>query len=180
MEIAVIDKDLKGCIKQLKKKEIGFFDIPEEYRLHPEVVKVERKLGIRKIAVGEDITVNRGYDVIRNIFFVLEEVFKDINDESSSRKTETVFKEFDDYYNFLNGDIYNCACYYQYKFTQEEIMIYSIDLTKINYSALLDKTIEDYSIEPNKDEIEAYETGKSGKSYIKKWVNKFKTCNSFE
>ncbi len=180
MEIAVIDKDLKECIKQLKKKEIGFFDIPEEYRLHQEVVKVERKLGIRKIAVGEDITVNRGYDVIRNIFFVLEEVFKDINDESSSRKTETVFKEFDDYYNFLNGDIYNCACYYQYKFTQEEIMRYSIDLTKINYSALLDKTIEDYSIEPNKDEIEAYETGKRGKSYIKKWVNKFKTCNLFE
>jgi len=180
MDISVIDKDLKGFIKQLKKKEIGFFDIPEDYRLHQEVVKVERKLGIRKIAIGEDITVNRGYDVIRNIFFVLEEVLKDINDESYSRKTETVFKEFDNYYNFLNGDIYNCACYYQYRFNQEEIMRYSIDLTKINYSALLDKTIEDYSIEPNKDEIEAYETGERRKSYIKKWVNKFKTCNSFE
>ncbi|MBD7912086.1 zinc-ribbon domain-containing protein [Clostridium cibarium] len=180
MEIAAIDKDLKVFINQLKKKEIGFFDIPEEYRLHPEVVKVERKLGIRKIAVGEDITVNRGYDVIRNIFFVLEEVFKDIKDESSSRETETVFKEFDDYYNFLNGDIYDCACYYQYKFTQEEIMRYSIDLTKINYSALLDETIEDYSIEPNKNEIEAYKTGERRKSYIKQWVNKFKTCNSFK
>lgn len=180
MEIAVIDKDLKEFIKQLKKKEIGFFDIPEEYRLHQEVVKVERKLGIRKIAIGEDITVNRGYDVIRNIFFVLEEVFKDINDESSSSETETVFKKFDDYYNFLNGDIYNCACYYQYKFTQEEILRHSIDLTKVNYSALLDKTIEDYSIEPNKDEIEAYETGERGKAYIKEWVNKFKNCNSFK
>ena len=180
MGIAIIKKDLKEYIKQLKKKEIGFFDVPEEYRLHPDIIKVERKLSIRTIAVCEDITVNRGYDVIRNIFFVLEEVVKDINDESSNRRIETIFEGFDNYYNFLNGDIYDSACYYQYIFSQEEIIRYSIDLTKINYSALLDETIEDYSIEPSEDEIEEYKASERGKSYIKKWVNKFKACNSFE
>ena len=54
-------------IAQLKKKEIGVFDIPEELEEDRNIIVIERKLGNRLIG-------KRGYDVINDRFFVEETI----------------------------------------------------------------------------------------------------------
>lgn len=57
-----LEKSLKDYIKDLKNKNItDFYNIPEELRNDMEIVKTERKLGIRK-------SDKRGYDVIQGNF----------------------------------------------------------------------------------------------------------------
>ena len=71
----------------------------------------------REIKIG-----NRGYDVIRNCFFV-EEVSEG---RSPSYKKFPIFAE---YFDYLNGDIYSSANYYKYNFSLEELNQFDIDLT---------------------------------------------------
>ena len=57
------EKHLMSLMSQIKKKNSDFFDVPDEYRNYPDIVKLQRELGIR-------ISGKRGYDIIRDIFFV--------------------------------------------------------------------------------------------------------------
>lgn len=168
------EKDIKQFVKQLKKREIYFFDVPEEYRLHPSVVKVERELGIRKSA-------QRGYDVIRNSFFV-EEIVLTINywDEEVEKQISNRFSDFASYYEFLAGDIYDNACYFQYNFSPKEIKSYNIDLNRINRTSLIDMTIKDFSVELTDAELQQYKTIERQKVFRKKWIAKFNACNTYE
>ena len=68
--VETISKEVKKIIRQLKKSEISCFSIPEEYRNDKNIIDIERKLGMRKVG-------RRGYDVIRNTFFVEEELTND-------------------------------------------------------------------------------------------------------
>lgn len=125
---------ISGYVNKLSNKEIGHFDIPEEHRLNRNIVNMERKLGIRTSG-------KRGYDVIRQRFFVKENVLtKNYDDELVEKDIETTFEDFHSYFEFLNGDIYENACYYQYSFTKEEISLYRIDLSRINISGFIDYT----------------------------------------
>lgn len=169
-QIIVSDKDIERYVRQLKKKEIYFFDVPEVYRLHPEIVRVERNLGIRK-------SDRRGYDVIRDSFFVEEVVLNKFIEE---KKIINWFADFTSYYNFLNGDIYENSCYFQYAFSREEIKLYSLDINKINVRAFTHLTIKDFTIEFSKDEQKKYKTVERDKIHLKKWIIKFNACNSFD
>jgi len=71
------EKHLMSLMSQIKKKNSDFFDVPDEYRNYPDIVKLQRELGIR-------ISGKRGYDIIRDIFFVEENVRS--NDNSSGMK----------------------------------------------------------------------------------------------
>lgn len=123
------EKHLMSLMSQIKKKNSDFFDVPDEYRNYPDIVKLQRELGIR-------ISGKRGYDIIRDIFFVEENVRS--NDNSSGMKLYiSCFPNFVSYYNFLNGDIYENSCYYQYDFSEEEIKKYNIDLKRINSTAFI-------------------------------------------
>ena len=57
--------EIKKIIRQLKKKEIRVFDVPEEYENDIQIVTFERKAGLR-------ITDKKGFDIISNTFFVEE------------------------------------------------------------------------------------------------------------
>lgn len=46
-------RSISAYLEQLRKKELGFFDIPEEYRSNSNIVSIERKLGIRAIPHNE-------------------------------------------------------------------------------------------------------------------------------
>lgn len=138
---------IKLYIKKLKNNEIGYDDIPSELHLHPEIVKTERNLGIRK-------TYKRGYDIILKKFYVEEIIL--VNNEIRERKIETSFKNFSLYYNFLEGDIYENACYYNYSFSQEEIERYQIDLSQIMFIPYSKVNIDNYTLEPSVEEVEKF------------------------
>ena len=60
-------------------------DVPEEFALDSNVVKAERKLGLRKSG-------HRGFDVIAQIFFVEEDWFhKDLSGNLVSRLHKMTF-----------------------------------------------------------------------------------------
>ena len=52
---------INKIIRQLKKKEITVFDVPEEYENDIQLVTFERKEGLR-------ITGKRGFDIISNSY----------------------------------------------------------------------------------------------------------------
>lgn len=92
--------EIKKIIRQLKKKEIRIFDVSEEYENEIQIVTFERKAGLR-------ITRKKGFDIISNTFFV-EESLIHIDADSEQRKKDVFlsFDDFDSYFDFLNGDIY--------------------------------------------------------------------------
>lgn len=157
-------------VKQLRKKEIGFFDIPEEHRQNPDIVKTERELGLRT-------SLQRGFDVVRNNFFV-KETIATVNGAGKTVEKEisTTFSDFESYYNFLNGNIYENACYYQYSFTEEEIAAYNIDLSRINVSRFIDYTAASICAESN---LKQYEAGEKEKSARKKWIARLNQCKTY-
>lgn len=168
------NKEIKSFIKQLKNKEKYFFDIPEEYRLHPAIVIAERKLGIRE-------STKRGYDIIKNSFFVEELVLnKAWNDEIEEKNIITYFADFFAYYEFLQGDIYENACYYKYVFSQDIINKYSIDISKINFRSFVDRNIDDFTLEFSDAEMRRYSEAERDKIALKKWVIKFNNCQTYD
>ena len=173
-QLTITEKDIKKYLRQLKTNKIGYFDVPEEYRLHPDIVKGERKLGIRQ-------SDKRGYDVIRNSFFVEEIVFiMNPYGEMKERHVSNYFIDFVSYYEFLDGDIYEKSCYYQYNFSQTEINTYDIDMSQINNIALIDFTIKDFSFELSNEELQQYMKKEKDKTLRKKWINKLNACNTYE
>ncbi len=165
---------ISGYVNKLSNKKIGHFDIPEEYRLNRNIVNIERKLGIRTSG-------KRGYDVIRQRFFVNEIFFtKNYHDELVEKDIETTFEDFHSYFEFLDGDIYENACYFQYSFTKEEISLYRIDLSRINISGFIDYTIASITTESTKNDLLKYEETENEKIIRKKWIAKFNKCKTYE
>ena len=98
--IATKKPEIKKIIKKLKAGDLTVNSVPEELSRNIDILRVERKLGLRKSG-------HRGFDVIRQEFFVEEEWFYfEEPDEPYSRKHKEVFPFFKEYYQFLDGDIY--------------------------------------------------------------------------
>ena len=170
----VIQKDIKNYIKQLQKKELYFFGVPEELRLNSSIVAIERELGIRK-------TIKKGFNIINNTFFVEEIVLhKEWNDEIVEKTITTLFSCFETYFEFLQGDIYENACYYKYNFTQEEIDKYSIDILKINFRSFIQYDIDNFTLAFSENEILQYNEAEKRKINLKKWLVKFNNCQTYE
>lgn len=163
-------KDIQDFVNQLKKEKIGFFDVPEEIRNEKTIVDIERKLGLRK-------SDRRGYDVIKDLFFVEEIITFRLREEVRNKNIRTVFKNFDSYYLFLDGDIFENSCYYQLDFSNLKT---SIDTKKLSIKAFETRTIDDYVFEPLSEELETYNQGEKTKLICKEWVEKFNACSTFE
>ncbi len=83
------------------------------------------------------------YDVLGKKFHALEYVLTDslsLGDQTQER----VFDSFGEYFAYVQGDIYENACYFGYSFSQEEIKKYSLDVTKMNFESFLDKDINGF------------------------------------
>ena len=170
-EITIQDQEIKTLVKKLKDKSIGFYAVPEEYRYHPLIVIAERELGMRR-------SIRKGYDIIRNNFFVDERIGG--SDSVMDDVRPISFADFSAYYDFLQGDIYDNACYYGYFFSQELIDKYSIDLGKLNFNALIDNTIDDFTLDFSKEERAQYRAKETRKKAIVKALNKLNACTTYE
>lgn len=123
---------------------------------------------------------NRGYDIISNRFFV-EENIMDIDDKEILKTIITTFETFEEYYDYLHGDIYEKSCYYQYQFTSSQIKKYKLDVNKFNYKALINYTIEDNDYKNELLKLDAeYRNTEFIKEKNKVWINKALSCKNLK
>lgn len=172
----ISDEEAMKYVRKLRRKKTGFFYVPEELRLHPLIIKAERKFGVRESG-------RRGFDIIRNTFFVEETVLDIDTSEGYHERTEliyTFFPDFYSYYEFVAGDVYDNACYFGYAFSPTEIENCKIDLDKINFMSFTDETIRNYSVRMSREELTQYQAVEKEKVLRKKWISKFNTCNTYE
>ena len=163
--VETLSKEVKSIIKQLKNSEINCFCVPEEYKNNKNIIEVERQLGIRKLG-------RRGYDIIRNMFFVEEEFLKGVR----TKKEITYFDDFETYSTFIDDDIYNNACYYQCNTSKIKTQI---DHDRLNKrKSFVENTIDDYTVSLTDKEILLYEKGEQIKKKCKKWIDKFNNCST--
>lgn len=163
--IKKISKEVKSIIKQLKNSEINCFCVPEEYQNDKNIIDVERQLGIRKLG-------RRGYDIIRNIFFVEEE----LNNGIRAKKEITYFDDFESYSAFIDDDIYDDACYYQCDISKIKI---NVDYNRLNKRKFfVENTIDDYTVSLTNEEILLYDKGEQIKKQCKNWIDKFNNCST--
>lgn len=166
-----MNKNLEEIIADFKQRKLAISDIPEEYALNKEVVKTERKMGLRK-------SLNRGYDVLRQEFFVEELIsYNDLY----QKQNKIVFEKFDEFFDFLDGDIYDNACYFDYVFSKETIKKYNLDVDKLyaKKSFVID-TVDDYSYTTLTDkDLTMYEFGESNNITVKHLINLFDSCDTY-
>lgn len=142
--------------------------------IETETVKSERKS-------GSGIFLQRGFDAVRNHFFVKELVStENIFGKTADEEIKTVFPDFESYYNFLDGDIYENACYYQYSFTKKEIKQYKIDLSRINTSGFIDYTIASVTAALTSTAPKTAESVAEKQAVRKKWIAKFNKCRTYK
>ena len=167
--------DIKKIIKQLKNKEITVSDVSEEYQNNLELINFERKAGLRTVG-------KRGYDVISNSFFIEEKLLNlKANDNVYEENIFSSFDNFDSYYNFLNGDIYDNACYAFCPLFNGAITSYKVDIKKLmSRTSFIEKNIDNYSLSLSEDEKKSYNEGKNVHKYCQQWVKKFNSCCSYE
>ena len=171
-----ISPEVECIINELKSGELEVRNVPEEFALDLNVVRAERKLGLRKSG-------HRGFDVITQKFFVEEQwSHKDLSDNLISRLHQITFDSFAEYYEFLDGDIYKDACYYQYTFEDEFSKALNLDMNRLTVvKNFVTETIDDYSYELSQDEIAEYDQYEKGnKKLLKQWLDKFNACNTYE
>ena len=172
---ARVSPEAKRIIKELKSGELEVRNVPKEFALDSNVVKAERKFGLRKSGY-------RGFDVIAQTFFVEEDWFHtDSSGDLVSILHKMTFDSFEEYYVFLDGDIYVNACYYQYAFEDEFSKNLNLDIDRLTkVKNFVTKTVDDYSCEQSQDEIESYKRcEKVNKKCIKQWLDKFNACDTY-
>lgn len=171
---SVAQSEIENVIRQLKKKEIGVFDIPKEYVNEIRIVTFERSAGLR-------ITGKKGFDIISDTFFV-EETLIHIDIDSKERKKDIFlsFDDFDSYFDFLSGDIYENACYTFCPFSRISTSK-KVDAKKLMArKTFIVDTIDNYSLALSNKEKEYYEEGKQIHKYCQQWNKIFKNCSSLD
>ena len=162
----ITKKEINKYAKQLKDGRIRYKDIPDEICDNKDFIAAIRKAKIRFFE-------RRGYDVIRNEFFVYEYI-KESDDITLLGISD--FENFDEYYAYLSGDIYDNSCYYQYVFSKKQIKDYNLDISMLKNTHFTDKKIDDWEID---DDYEAkYKQGEKNKKQLLKWIDKFMACKS--
>lgn len=168
-----MNKEISIIIKNIKKKNIDYQDIPLELRNNIDIIEAERKSGMRVYSY-------RGYDVIFNRFFV-QEYIMDFSNNSILETIITNFELFDDYYEYLKGNIYEKSCYYQCEFTSRQIKKYKIDANKIKNNAFIDYTIADDSLDNELENLHAeFKNAELKKEKNKLWINKVLDCKNLK
>lgn len=157
-------------IEQLSKKTIDIFDIPKEIENNKAIIEVERKLGYRT-------TKRIGFDIISYSYFV-EEILSSRDGETLPAKT--TFKEFTDYYNYLDGKIYDNACY---KYLDTSKIDKLCDFTE-SLNSFTNETVDDFKSRNQSsvsaDNSKEWQSKERRKKLLQKNIKNLDMCNSFE
>ena len=173
--VCVAEKAVKEIINKLRRKEIQSIDVPEPYNNNLEIVKYERKRGLRRID-------RKGFDIISNMFFVEESlIYLDKYKEENTQRITNKFSDFEEYYAFLDGEIYGNACYTFNTIDRALLKSKNIDEEELfSQKAFEEKTIDDYTLESLNESDEEYKEAEKKKRLFKQWINKFNACKNSE
>lgn len=167
-------REKTSIIKKIKGKEKFYHsEIPDEYVDDKDIINTERLCGLRTIK-------GIGFDVINQVFFAREAVlnYDEVLKKESWEMLVNTFDNFDSYYDFLNGEIYDNACYYQCPFPKTN---YKIDKTRFyEKDSLIDYNIDNYRLEPSAEDELRYHIAEINKKKVKKWIEKFIACDSLD
>ncbi len=145
--------------------------LPEKYEDDMDIIRTERQLGMRNIN-------SIGFDVIWNKFFVYEDVL-DVDGRTYLevwRGSAQYFDAFEDFYDYLDGSIYENACYYQCDLSNVNR---DIDLSRIPKNlSFINYTIDDYTLSPSEEEMMLYKNGEKTHKSCQKWIEKCRSCSS--
>ena len=96
---------------------------------------------------GIDLKIfgQRWYDILSDKFYVIE--YKLIDKSLRVGKEEKIFESFNEFFDYVRGDIYDNSCFYGYKFSNSEIKKNRIDIRKINRDSFTHETIDSYSFD---------------------------------
>ncbi len=170
-----MNKEVKKIISDLKKQRISIDDIPDQFKNDWDVIVTERRLGLRTVG-------RRGYDVISGRFFVEEKIqstTRDLLDYMLHLGDKVSwFDDFEVYSKYVEGNIYENACYYQYvPITQDE----SIDYDRLlRRQAFIEQTVDDFTVKPTLDEITAYKEGEVRKTECLELLAQYRACSTPE
>ena len=164
-----IIKGIVKFIKQLKKNKIDYYDIPEKITNNIDFINAAIENGVMHFG-------RRGYDVINNQFFVETAYTK--SDGRPYKEKTYYFKTFEEYYNFVNDDIYDNSCYYQYEFNKKQIKKMRLDIERLSSDHFIDYTIDDWIIESGSENESKGEIAR--KKELHKWLDKLISCKNGE
>lgn len=168
------DQLIKDYISKIQKGEIlDVTFVPIEVRNHPKIARTERKVGLRT-------TKYSGFDVIRQNFFVVENIRKLRFGEIFYHEQRIVFDTFDAYYAFLDGDIYEKSCYYSFYFDEALVRKYSIDTSKINNESFVQENVSSIVPMVYMNNMKSYDEKEIQKKKTIQWIKKYNGCETVE
>ena len=169
------DQEIQAIVTKLKRHQLSIFDIPQNYKLDPEMIACERELGFRKFHY-------RGFDVITNQFFVEElGLVWDTKDGNWEHLSTNHFQSFDDYYDYLNGQIYENSCYTFWEPPIETLEKFDIDINRLMCRrSFIEETIQETFPAAEKKQREDEQHKKAVRLHRDciKWIQKFDTCST--
>lgn len=155
-------------INELKSGNLDFDELPDSVKNDNKFIEIERKKGLRTFSY-------RGFDILKNKFFVEEELSTDYCESNIT----TNFDSFSDYFNYVGGDIYNNACYMFYDFSKDIIKKYSLDVDEIKRNdSLIDEDYTGAVLKYSNNEIYEYEEVEKEKRIVLKYLDRFKKCKN--
>lgn len=168
---------LDTVVRELSSNRLKVRDVPPEWEHQIEVLRVERQMGLR-------VEGNRGYDVIANRFFVEETIYEMYRGEMIPNKQTTVhFDDFAEYYAFLDGDIYENACYRYLDLDRYNAFIeeFKIDVNRLmDRDAFVTRTIDEMQYAPSQEELRTHTDNRKLRKKWTSWTNKLNACKTTE
>lgn len=164
---------LPEIIKRVAKAETDFLEL--DFYSQRLVLDFIQKHNINIKALGY-----KWYDILSNKFFAIEylpseEFFFDVV------KKVREFDSFSDFFRFVQGGIYQNSCFYGYKFSNEEIKKFSINIQLLNFDSLIHETIDSHIFEPITDDEKArIEIGAKQADEICKWFKRIKSISTLK
>lgn len=172
---------VKNALKGLNRKVNNLYpnDIPREFQSDESIIEAERALGLRYFG-------RRGYDILRNDFFIEEwQKERHGNEILEQRLPVLRFENFKEYYECLSGDIYTHSSYYKWVVPDNVIMEYNVELPRLNFGAFELIVLEDmmraslagFQVQQTADLLAATTTEKDDILY---WWKTISSHQSFE
>lgn len=160
-------------INKVTNLDIDFLNLERNDQIA--VLSYIKKKSIDIIVFGE-----KWYDILSNKFFV--EVYTLVEGPFESLDKSLVeFVSFEEFYEFVRGQVYEHTCLFGYEISVEEIKKHNIDKSKLNFDAFIEEDIDSYTFEAikNKEKIDD-EEAKKRVGEIANWFKKVKTISSLK
>lgn len=127
----------------------------------------------------------RGYEITGDYFYVDDIIHicfdgkpeLDYDGNPRLRHDTKKFQAFDEYYFYLEGDIYTQSCYFGWSVSDDIIEKYQIEENRLNRNSLLTDSIENHAWNLSEEIMKLVSEGESRQKLLKKMLDQLYKCN---